>query len=250
MPSCILIEAETDRTMNILLIDQSAATRNLLIRKLVPLGINVYHAEDPQAAARILASVQVNLLLLDIDPAPLTMLEFVHSMGQLKTKPIRLIISSITDKGTIMPFVEAGIAGYFLKPFTEDNGLGKLVTIIKNSSEGDQRRNFYRVSPSPNENVKVAFRIPSSGRLIMGRMLNVSAGGMAINCAGDLEPDELQARTLLPKVQVTIDNQNVYVSGPIVYRKANVIAIRFAECTEKDLYVISKYIFDRISQTI
>ena len=53
--------------MNLLLIDQKNNIRNILIRRLFPKGINVYHSETLESVNKFLSTVKINIILIDID---------------------------------------------------------------------------------------------------------------------------------------------------------------------------------------
>lgn len=235
--------------MNLLLIDKKTSIRDLLIKRLFPKGVNVYQAEDIEKGKTLLDEVDYNYLLIDIDADPKASIQFLQYVSKLPSKPVRVVTSSINDKRLIMPLVNAGIAGYIIKPFTEEQSLPKLFSILEKTGGDSNQRNFYRVAPNPGEETKVFFRTRSNSKLITAQMINISAGGIALQTKEEIDDEDLQQSSFIPKIQLKLNNKDVILSGIVVYRKGPVFAIRFQRCSEVDIYQLSKYIFDRLSET-
>jgi DNA-binding response OmpR family regulator len=146
--------------MNFLLVDTKASMRDILIRKLFTNGVSLYHAESLEIAHKIISSTKINILLIDIDAYPTKSFAFLKMLGLLPGKPVRVVSSSLTDKRTILPFINIGIAGWLIKPFTEEKSLPKLMDIIRGLTPADEQRSFYRVTPGKNDDRKVFFDYP------------------------------------------------------------------------------------------
>ncbi|MCK5267555.1 MAG: response regulator [Spirochaetes bacterium] len=238
--------------MNLLLIDQKNNIRNILIRRLFPKGINVYHSETLESVNKFLSTVKINIILIDIDYDLDKSFKFLNTLSNLKNKPVRIILSSISNRNTIIPFVNTGIAGFIMKPFSEDKGLSKILQIVQNISENDEKRSFYRVSMDPNEDKKVFFRLQTDTRLKTGQVINISAGGIAIESTDKTPLDEMEAGLFIPKIQLKLDHQDLFLSGKVAYKKGGIFAVVFDNSSthDKDLGILSHYIFKKISMTI
>ncbi|HOG64877.1 MAG TPA: PilZ domain-containing protein [Spirochaetota bacterium] len=236
--------------MNFLLVDTKTSLRDILIRKLFANGINLYYAETLEAAHKIISSTKITILLIDIDVYPTKAFAFLKMLGLLPSKPVRIVSSSLTDKKTILPFVNIGIAGWLVKPFTEDKSLPKLMDIIRGITPADEQRTFFRVTPGKNDDRKVFFRLPSSAKLYSATLLNISAGGLALNTPEEIPAPELDLGVFISKIQIKLASQDMDLSGEVVYKSGTVFALRLKDCHERDMYILSKYIFDHISMTV
>jgi len=238
--------------MNLLLIDAKKNIRDLLIKKLFPMGITLYHISsmEIEKVLHFISDNQIKLLILDLDLGPKEGLQLLLTIGTLPIKPIRTIISSLTDKKIIMPLISCGIAGYFLKPFTEEKGLPGLISILSEIENKNELRKFHRVSPAENEENRVFLRLAGNSRLIPGTVLNISAGGAAISCSEELPDEMMKQGDFVQKIQIKLGKQDLILSGDVVFKKGNVFAITFKKCSEEDLFAVSKYIFTRISETV
>ena len=178
--------------MNILLVDARKSTCDILIKKLFPMGITVYQLPDISRVLEFIGENSIQLLIMDIDQDPKESLKLLNTIGKLPIKPVRTIISSITDKNLIMMLVKSGIAGYFLKPFSEDKGFPKLLDILKKIDKFSAQRKYFRVNPGPDEETRVFLRLTDNPKLISGTLLNISSGGLAINCNEDLADEDMK----------------------------------------------------------
>jgi DNA-binding response OmpR family regulator len=234
--------------MNVLLVDPKWTTRDFLIKKLFPQGLTLFHAENLEQATQMMHEHKMGLLIVDIDFAPEHCLPYLTALGKLPIKPMRVIISSIGAKELIMQFVSTGIAAYLIKPFTEDSGLPRIMEIINASTAHDEKRTFYRVTPDQNEERKVFFRLSSNAKLQTATLINLSAGGLALQVQDEISEEDLNTGTFIPKVQMRLSNQEIFLSGDVIYKKGPVFAMRLKNCAEHDLFILSKYIFGKIAQ--
>lgn len=244
------IDITPEVCMNLLLVDAKKNVRDLLIKKLFPMGITVYHLSDLDKVLDFISDNSIKILVLDLDLNLKQGLQLIKTIGSLPIKPIRTVISSITDKKIIIPLVSFGIAGYFLKPFTEEKGLPRLGTIINKIEDKNELRKYHRVSPTDNEENRVFLRLAGNSKLLSGSLLNISAGGVAISC-NETIPDELMKKDdFIQKIQLKLGSNDLILSGNVIFKKGNVFAINFKKCSEEDLFTVSKYIFDKISETV
>lgn len=236
--------------MNFLLVDTKTSLREILIRKLFTNGISLYYADNLEAAQKIIAATKINILLIDIDDYPTKAFAFLKMLALLPGKPVRVITSSLTDKELILSFVNIGIAGWLVKPFIEEKSLPKLMEIVHSVTPSDEQRTYFRVTPGKEDDQKVFFRLPATGRLCSATLLNISAGGLALNTSEELPATELDVGVFIPKIQIKLASQDMELSGDVVYKSGSVFALRLRDCSERDIYILSKYIFDHISQTV
>lgn len=121
--------------LNILIVDDSAAIRKILIRALaqteLPIG-EVHEASDGVEALKILGSNQVRLVLSDIN---MPNMDGLQLLKQLRETPNwkQLSVVMITTEGSqakVLEAVELGAKGYLRKPFTADQIKEKVLTCL------------------------------------------------------------------------------------------------------------------------
>lgn len=238
--------------MNVLLIDPKKTVRDLLIQHLFPQGLELIHAENILQAGPVLEHTEISILVIDSDPNPGQAYVFLSELARMITKPQRIVLSSDSRKEEIVKLVQTGIAGYLIKPFGEQQLVGKILSLAARAPGGAEKRSFHRVAPGAGEVIKVFFRLPNSGKLFPANLLNISAGGLALHCTSpdELPDQEMSVGNLVPTIQVKLQNKDITLQGEIRYRKGPVFAVCFRNCSEQDLFMVFYYIYERISETL
>ena len=236
--------------MNLLLVDTKKNVRDILIKNLFPLGITVFHISDLDKVMNFISDNDIKILILDLDLDLKKGIELLRTIGSLPIKPVRAVMSAITDKKIILPLVNLGIAGYILKPFTEEKSLPKLMSAFSKIENKNEMRKYHRISPADNEENRVFLRLSGNSKLISGRLLNISAGGAAISCNDDLPDEMMHQGDFVSKIQIKLGKLDIIISGDVVFKKGNIFAVKFKKCSEEDLFSVSKYIYDKIAETL
>ena len=103
----------------LLVVDDDEANRDVLARSLARLGYHVLRAEDGRAALDVLASTDVDLVLLDIMMPMLdgyAVLERRRDDPRLRAIPF-IVISATGDDASVIRCIELGAEDYLPKPF-------------------------------------------------------------------------------------------------------------------------------------
>jgi len=123
------------QTLNVLIVDDSAAIRKILQRVLqqteVPIG-SVYEAGDGIEAIAILNDKPVGLIFSDIN---MPNMDGLQLLGRLRANeawkaiPV-LMITTEGSQAKVMEALDLGASGYVRKPFTADHIKDKLVGLL------------------------------------------------------------------------------------------------------------------------
>jgi len=129
------IDGGKSETVDVLIVDDSAAIRKILQRVLrqaeVPVG-TVYEAGDGVEALEALKNQTVGLVLSDINMPNMDGLEFltkVRAEPAWRDLPV-LMISTEGAQAKVLEAVERGASGYVRKPFTADQIKEKLAGLF------------------------------------------------------------------------------------------------------------------------
>jgi len=118
------------KSFTILVVDDSAAMRSLLVSTLESLGpVTILQAPNGFEALRILPRQEINLLLTDInmpDINGLELLNFVRSNPLYKELPV-VIISTESSRKDIDKGLSLGASEYLVKPFLPE----QLLEIVR-----------------------------------------------------------------------------------------------------------------------
>jgi two-component system response regulator HydG len=103
----------------ILVVDDSATTREMIQRKLAAVGFRVYTAEDVGQALAVLASAAIDLVITDLKMPGATGMELIrHVRENLKDTEIIMVTGYPTVAGAVEA-VKRGAEEYLPKPFTD-----------------------------------------------------------------------------------------------------------------------------------
>jgi len=123
--------------LNILIVDDSAAIRKVLIRVLrqteLPLG-DIREASDGQEAIEKLEEASAGLILSDINMPNmdgLQLLSRIRSEKRWKHIPV-IMITTEGSKSSVLQAVELGAQGYVRKPFTAEQIKDKITSCMRN----------------------------------------------------------------------------------------------------------------------
>ena len=118
------------KSFTILVVDDSAAMRSLLVSTLESLGpVTILQAPNGFEALRILPRQEINLLLTDInmpDINGLELLNFVRSNPLYKELPV-VIISTESSRKDVDKGLSLGASEYLVKPFLPE----QLLEIVR-----------------------------------------------------------------------------------------------------------------------
>ncbi len=122
--------------LNVLIVDDSAAIRKILVRVLSQTDLpikQVHEANDGCEAMKIVEANEVSLILSDINMPNVDGLEL---LTQLRASPKwkDLSVVMITTEGSqakVMEAVQLGAKGYVRKPFTAEQIKEKVLACLK-----------------------------------------------------------------------------------------------------------------------
>ncbi len=122
--------------LNVLIVDDSAAIRKILVRVLSQTDLpikQVHEANDGSEAMKIVESNDVSLILSDINMPNVDGLELLTQLrASAKWKDLSVVM--ITTEGSqakVMEAVQLGAKGYVRKPFTAEQIKEKVLACLK-----------------------------------------------------------------------------------------------------------------------
>lgn len=126
--------------LNVLIVDDSAAIRKILVRVLSQTDLpikNLHEANDGAEALRILEDNEVSLVLSDIN---MPNVDGIELLTRIRATPKwkQLSVVMITTEGSqakVMEAVQLGAKGYVRKPFTAEQIKEKVLACLKSSEE-------------------------------------------------------------------------------------------------------------------
>ncbi len=236
--------------MNSLVVDSSPAIRNSLCYILLSLGIKGIPCADRDQALTAIKELEEDLFsaIVDIDNKEVEGVELIKELKQNpKTMDIKIIVHTIqSNREAVIKMLEMGIIGYLLKPYNETETYDKLNKIF-NRLEGGEKRKHIRITPDPEDLLRVYFRITGYPHLISGKIVNLSMGGLALELYSPVEQQLLTVNTHISSIHFTLGSKQISPSGVAVMRKDKHLALQFNAINQNDSMVLAKYIFTRIN---
>ena len=236
--------------MNALVVDNSPAIRDSLCYILLSIGIKGLACGSKEEALKIANQTGEGpaLAVIDIDDKAAGGVELIKELkGNPKTKDIKIIVHTMQkNREAVTKMLELGVMGYLLKPYNEVETQNKINKILKTAA-GMENRKHLRITPDPEDLLRVHFRITGYEHLIAGKIINLSMGGLAVELYSPVSDELLPQGILIPSMQFTLGSKQVNPSGTVLTRKDKVLAIIFNSLNQKDSMILAKYIFKRIS---
>lgn len=121
----------------VLVVDDSADTREVLERQLVAAGYQVYLAVDVNAALDLLAEASIDLVITDHKMPGRSGMELVRHLAENQPVCDVLMITGYASVEGAVEAVKSGAQGYLAKPFTEQE---LLVAVDDALARQQQRR--------------------------------------------------------------------------------------------------------------
>ena len=119
-----------------LIVDDSSVMRKIVERTLRQAGLEpmvVHEAASGTEALEILKSVEVDLILSDINMPSMDGLEFLRQIGQQHLAPGVPVVMITTESSEehVKQAIQAGARGYIRKPFTADQVKERVLPLLR-----------------------------------------------------------------------------------------------------------------------
>lgn len=105
---------------SIMIVDDQAMIRILLVEVFVSCGLEVYEAGDGEGAIRQFASQPVDLVLMDLKMPEMNGIEALVQLRRLKPDLIAVMISAYGEPEDVETAEQLGVTRFFDKPFDID----------------------------------------------------------------------------------------------------------------------------------
>lgn len=129
----------TDKTVNILTVDDSPETIELLKRNLESAGYQVYSASSVQSAVKLLNSLDISLVITDLKMPGENGLELVRHVSENYKDVGTLVITGFPSIQGAVESIKIGAEEYLVKPFTDEE-LFKSVERVLRKKPGHKKK--------------------------------------------------------------------------------------------------------------
>lgn len=143
------LNEQGDKTANLLVVDDDADTRNVIVRMLRPLGVNIAEAPSGRQALGILKKQRVDVVVSDLIMPRMSGMMLLHSMMEQGYHIPVILATGYGDKDSAIQALRLGAFDYLEKPLDEtdlqsvvgealrvSNEQRRLLTLIESRPEG------------------------------------------------------------------------------------------------------------------
>ncbi|VEJ45675.1 Transcriptional regulatory protein OmpR [Bartonella vinsonii] len=124
------VQVLCDDAPHLLVIDDDTRIRNLLFQFLIKNGFRVSVSANTNEARRLLASLDFDLLIVDVMMLGKNGIDLTHSLRQTKDVPI-FMLTALSEIDNRIHGLEAGADDYLAKPFDPRELLLRINAILR-----------------------------------------------------------------------------------------------------------------------
>lgn len=133
------MNSKSDIPIDILVVDDSDETVELIKRNLQPEGYQVYTANSVQSAIKLLCSVNVDLLITDLKMPGENGIELVRHVSENHKGIGILVITGFPSIESAVESIKIGAEEYLVKSFTDKELLNAVEKALHKSSRSKNR---------------------------------------------------------------------------------------------------------------
>lgn len=121
-------------------------------------------------------------------------------------------------------------------------------SIITNNIRTSEKRFHIRVQPKEYEDVRAAIFIKNVGKFVRGRILDISAGGLAMRLNDSLEASLLTPKTVYDPLLISIQGNEVKTLSYLIAKRADAAGFKFDNVEANDMKKIATYIHNKVTE--
>jgi CheY-like chemotaxis protein len=195
--------------------------------RLALLGARVHEYADTASALRILNEIVPDVMILEVEDSVWSWRPVMEGLA-LATRSVRVVL--LARRLGIDEAAEAkrlGVAGVILKPFREEEHMGRLFRLMNEARGVKPRRSVPRYYPDPESHYMLAL----PGQLsALYRIVNISLGGV---CARRPKSGLREIEEVAGGIDVRLSAEGVHlgVACRLVHRTDEVVGLQFGAMT-------------------
>lgn len=233
--------------MLVLLITPSRIVRDIFISELIPRGINLSWAENPEECITKIKDkkLQFDVIVAEI-PSKYDFLNLSNAIKSLGIKPIIVLYTEIRSQDDIYYYLKLGVAGFIQKPLDRAKIFPVIVKAYENFKGAPPERQVVRVQLLEGEG-SIDYTSKTLVKIV-GTILDLSIGGLAFSYTQKydehiMEGEEIEQIKLILKEDETIVKGKIKTKLP----EKRIAIILFTQLNIDAIQKISKFIFFKTS---
>jgi predicted transcriptional regulator len=219
-------------------------TSNLCV-ELIPMGIECLEADSQDKVFKLLnKNNSINIVLTENYEKA-----FIQKLKELFPKLyVFLIVKSNLDPLEIMLLKEMGITSLINFSNNAYSMAEEILhSLIYNNIKSPDKRFHVRIRPKEHEGIRSTVFIKRLNRFFKGKVLNISAGGVAIRFNDSLEASLLEPKIIYDPLIIFMQGTEVKTMSTMIARKDTIAGFKFENVEHKHMMKIASYIYCRVS---
>ncbi|OHD57223.1 MAG: hypothetical protein A2Y33_07460 [Spirochaetes bacterium GWF1_51_8] len=244
--------------MNVLVYTQSKFILERFVDALFPAGISVYHIESSLMIHNKIEKNKIDVLIADLTAENLR--PILNSLSDIRgyhVPAIRdiiviLFVGNVTRE-IVARVLLSGADGYVMSTLRSDKLIQYIMKMYNQIKKGPPSLRFESVKLNPDirpEYIAVKLLSPAAGQSILGVMLDLSLGGMAIRLVGTYDKNAIEKGMLLQNINFILLGHEIHIDGMVVAYKKDICAIMFTQLTEGDRHEICQFLFMKLAKLV
>ncbi len=215
--------------------------------KLIPHGHEPYIVDDKSNLFNLLATEIFHILLFDLDSEKLGGISTVRESKKIKPEIAIIVLTFRSGIDIMKEVISAGGIGVVSIRARPDEIAEQVVRTIELSGiKIIERRRFVRVSVFEDEESKVVIPVKELGKELVGRVSDISAGGIAVRFNDPVEASILTVGKVYPNIKIYLDDREIKTSAMVVGKRGLIVAFRFYGMDEAEQDKVAKYVYKKL----
>ena len=215
--------------------------------QLIPKGFEPIEVENVDEVYALLKMSEKNHLLITENVQE----EFLQKVRETDPDIALFLLYHVSMKPSeVIKLQKAGVQA--LIEYMEDTPLlSDIITdqVIRNHIKVEERRKHVRVMPAQYENNQASVFIKGIGRFVQGRLIDLSAGGVAIKLNDSIEASILDKDKVYNPLVLHIRGMEIKTIAKLIGKREDFAGFKFEIVEEKDMTRISSYIHMRLQES-
>ena len=235
--------------MKVLLWESTNQVANLIMSKLIQIGIVPLIVNDMNLIIPTLRSKEYKLMLTDI-PADENdkILGIISSIKKDKKLTKINIVCHVKNikKDVMKKLILLGVCGFIPKPINEKVFIPRFNRILDQIYlKGMNRRSQIRVTPQDEEDVQMTCRLPPDYKLVFGKVINISIQGF-LCYVSEGKNKLITVGQNLDFLIIKLPKAQLQAKALVVAKKEQFIGFRLIELNTHCKDALSQYIYNNL----
>ncbi len=244
--------------MNILVYTQSKFILERFVDTFFPAGISVFHCDSSIMIDRKITSHNIDILFINLngenvrDATDILRAVRAHSDPVVLGVIVTLYIENV-PKETVSRVLHFGADGIVQNSMTSEQLIHYSLMVYERTHKETPSLKLQNVRLNPNlppEYIVVKLVSPLDDQSILGVLIDLSLGGMALKLVGTYAKNAIEKGMAFTNIEFILLGHEMRIDGIVAAYKQDICAIIFTQMTQSDRHEICQFIFMKLSNLI